>query len=394
MSPRSSGLGKALAIGRVNLLRQARDRSSLFFVFVLPTIIVLALGLQFAGGGRARVGVVSPAGDALAAELLEALETAEAGFDVRPVADVATLRDQVERGFVELGVVVPDGYGETLLAGRQVRVEILGTPESTTTGIRATVDAAFGRQAAITLAARIAAELGPGSIAAARDAATLAYGSVPGVAVSVTRIGEPAPFAGVGQYEFGAQTQLVLFMFLTSMTSAAGLVLTRQLGVSRRMFSTPTTAVTIIAGEAVGRFLVALLQGVYIVAVSALVFGVRWGDPLAATALVLAFGLVCAAVALLVGAISRNADQAGALGVGAGLGMGALGGAMVPASFMPPFMLTIAQGIPHYWAIDGLGRLSRGASLADIALDIGVLAAMGTLIMVLAAWRYRRSLTG
>ena len=53
-------LGKVLAIGRVNLLRQVRDRGDLFFVFVLPTIIVVALGLQFGGPAQARLGVVAP----------------------------------------------------------------------------------------------------------------------------------------------------------------------------------------------------------------------------------------------------------------------------------------------------------------------------------------------
>lgn len=389
-----SGLRKIAAIARVNLLRQVRDRSNTFFVFVLPTIIVLALGLQFSGAGKVRIGVVVPAGDALAAELVAALEADETGFEVRPIADAATLRDQVERGFVELGLVVPDGYSAALDAGTQVRVDVLGTPEAGTTVVRATVEAALGRQAAVALAARIAAEAGAGPVDAARAAADAAYDTVAGVDVTVRRIGETSPFAGAGQFEFGAQTQLVLFMFLTSMTAATGLVLSKNLGVSRRMFSTPTGAATIVAGEAAGRFAVALLQGTYIVAVSAIAFGVRWGDPIAATALVLAFALVCAAVAMLVGAVSRNADQAGSLGVAAGLALGALGGAMVPATFMPPFMLTLAQAIPHYWAIDGLGRLSRGAGFGEVALDISVLAAYGAAIMVLAAWRFRRSLTG
>ena len=38
-----SGLGKALAIGRVNLLRQLRDRGSLFFIFVLPVVLIVVL---------------------------------------------------------------------------------------------------------------------------------------------------------------------------------------------------------------------------------------------------------------------------------------------------------------------------------------------------------------
>lgn len=389
-----TGIGKALSIARINLLRQLRDRSSAFFVFVLPTIIVFALGLQFGGASQARIGVVVPSADPRAGELVDALETATTGFEVRRVGDAAALRDAVERGFVELGLVILPGYGAALESGSPARVEVLGTPGAGTAAIRATVEAALGRQAAIALAARIAVDRGAGAPEAARAAAAGAYDAVPGIDVTVTIVGEPSPFAGVGQFEFGAQTQLVLFMFLTSMTAATSLVLSKQLGVSRRMLSTPTSAATIVAGEALGRLAVALLQGIYIVGVSAIAFGVRWGDPVAATLLVLSFALVCAAVAMLVGAISRNADQAGALGVAAGLGLGALGGAMVPASFMPPFMLTIAQAIPHYWAIDGLGRLAKGANLAEIGTDVVVLAGYGAAIMALAAWRFRRSLTG
>ena len=54
-----SGVRKALAIGRVNLVRQLRDRGDLFFVLVLPTLIIVALGLQFGGTTAARLGVVS-----------------------------------------------------------------------------------------------------------------------------------------------------------------------------------------------------------------------------------------------------------------------------------------------------------------------------------------------
>ena len=87
-----SGVRKALEIGRVNLIRQLRDRGDLFFVLVLPTLIIVALGLQFGGSTAARVGVVVPAGDADAAALVEILRADDARLDVRPVADEATLR--------------------------------------------------------------------------------------------------------------------------------------------------------------------------------------------------------------------------------------------------------------------------------------------------------------
>jgi len=389
-----SGVGKAFLIARVNLLRQVRERANLFFVFVLPTIIIFALGLQFASSGASRLGIVSPAGDPLTEELVEALATSDADFEIRRLPDVGTLREQVGRGLLEIGLVIPAGYGTDVAAGRSVDLELLGTPQSLTTGLRAPIEAAIGRQAAISLAARLAVGDRPDRFAEALNAATTGFESVPRVDVAVQQFGEPGPFAGFGQFSFGAQTQLVLFMFLTSMTAAANLVLTKNLGVSRRMFSTPTSATTIVIGEALGRYGVALMQGIFIVAMTALAFGVDWGDPLAVALIIATFGVVGAAVAMLIGAVSRNPDQAGSLGVAAGLGLGALGGAMVPSFLMPPAMLTIAQLIPHYWAIDAFTKLTTGADLADVATNIGVLVAYGALILIVAAWRFRRTITG
>jgi len=388
-----SGLGKALLIARTNLLRQVRERANLFFVFVLPTIIILALGLQFANAGQARLGIVAPAGDAQAGELVAMLSASD-DFEIRRPSDAATLREHVERGLVEIGLVIPDGYGADIAAGRPVDLELLGTPESLTAGLRAPIEAAISRQAAISLAARLAAGDQPDRFREALAAAAAGYETVPGVEVTVRQVGEPGPFAGFGQFSFGAQTQLVLFMFLTSMTAAANLVLTKNLGVSRRMFSTPTSATTIVIGEALGRYGVALMQGIFIVAVTALAFGVEWGDPLATALIVGAFGLVGAAVAMLIGALSRNPDQAGSLGVAAGLGLGALGGAMVPSFMMPPVMLTVAQLTPHYWAINGFTELANGADISAVLGNVGILLAYGTVILLIAAVRFRRAISG
>jgi ABC-2 type transport system permease protein len=388
-----SALAKALTIARVNLVRQVRDRSSTFFVFVLPVIIILALGLQFGGAGQARLGVVAPADDPAAGELIRLLEQDSTRFEVRRPSDEATLRSQVERGQLEAGIVIPAGYGSALAGRGQVRVEFLGTTDALTTGLRQPIEAAVARQAAIVMASRAAAGLAGASFETASAAARANLGTLPGLAVEVSRVGGPGIFAGFGTFTMGAQSQLLLFVFLTSMTAASQLVLTKRLGVSRRMLSTPTGVATILAGEALGRLAVALLQAGFIVAVSSIIFGVAWGDPLAATALILLFSLVAAAVAMLVGAFAWNAEQAASLGVFAGLALGALGGCMVPWDFMPAVMQDFARLIPHSWAILGLRDLVReGGGIETVALNLGVLAAFAVVIMAIATWRFRRSI--
>jgi ABC-2 type transport system permease protein len=387
-------LRKVASIAWTNLLRQVRDRGSLFFIFILPTIIIVALGLQFGGSGFARLGVVAPDGDPAAETLVTRLGE-DSVFVLREFPDEAALRAAVERGTVEAGIVLPDDYAALLTGSELVEIRFLGTTEAVTQGYRAPVEAAVAEQATLVVAARTAARINAGTYDAAHEAAAARRAEVSGVAVDVERVGEENMFEGFGQFTFGAQTQLLLFTFLTSMTAAGQLVQTKRFGVSRRMVSTPTSVSTIVVGETAGRFLIALLQALFIVVLTATVFGVSWGDPIAAGVIILLFCLVGAGVAMLIGAISENAEQASSLGVFAGLALGALGGAMVPLGFMPEIMQTIAKAIPHSWAITAFGTLIRdGGGIDTVLLNVAVLAGYAVVLLGLASWRFRKAITG
>ena len=113
------------------------------------------------------------------------------------------------------------------------------------------------------------------------------------------------------------------------------------------------------------------VPGVFIVAATALLFGVEWGDPLGVTVLALAFSLVGAGIAMLIGSVANNAEQASSIGVFAGLGVAALGGAMARPRSSPSrgdhLWLT-----PHRWALDGFRELILGLA-ARLLLPVGVL---------------------
>ncbi len=168
----------------------------------------------------------------------------------------------------------------------------------------------------------------------------------------------------------------------------------REMWVARRMLSTPTSTGVILVGEAAGRFGVAMVQGVYIMLGTLVIFGVNWGDPLGAIAVVVLFALVGSGAAMLSGALFRNEQQAGGLGVLLGLGLAAVGGAMVPIELFPDTMQTIARCTPHAWAIDAFAELvRRDGGLLDILPQLGVLAAFAAVFMALATWRLHRVLT-
>ena len=381
---------KPVTIARANLVRLLRDRLGLFFIVVLPLIIILVTGLQFGGGFEARVGVAAVDGGALGDELIATLER---DYQVERYTDVEILATDVTDGAIAFGVALPDRYTKRLIAGESLEVTYHAAPNDSTVGTRTVVAAALGEQSALTRAATFAAAETESTIEAVLPAVESAADALPPIEVTVVTVGEslfPPELAG---FTLGAQGQLVLFIFLTSLTGSAQLIVSRQLGVSRRMLSTPTPMPAILLGEALGRFGVAMFQGLFIVAATAIFFGVAWGDPLGVSAIVIAFCLLSAGVAMLIGAVASNAEQASSIGVFAGLGIAALGGSMIPPEIFPPVMETISWFIPHRWAIDGLRELVAGGTLLDVIPQVGLLLAAAAVVLVLATWRLRVALT-
>ncbi len=385
---------RALAIAAVNLRRLFRDRMGLFFIFVLPVVLIVVLGTVFGGRTAPRLGIFVVDAGPLATELVEAIREGEMKLEVRTPPDEARLQAAVEDGSLELGLVVPAGYDAALRDGGRAEVRVIGLPTTALSALRRAVDTAVAGQAARVRAARLVQAEAGIPFDAALGIATDVQASTPGIEVTVERIGEGIFPEGTTAFAPGAQSQLVLFMFLTSMTAATQIILSRQLGVSRRMLAAPIGVSTIVVGEVLGRFGVAMVQGLFIVFLSALVFGVSWGDPLAAGMVVIVFALVGTGAAMVVGVFANDVDQAGSLGVMAGMLLGALGGAMVPLEIFPEPMHTIAYLTPQAWAIQGLRTIGlRGGGVAGILPELAVLGVFAVGLMTLGTWRFRRVLS-
>lgn len=381
---------KPLAIAGVNLRRVLRDRTGLFFIVVFPFLIIMAIGAAFGGGFTPTVGVVA-ADRGLSGDLVARLESIDA-LEVRRYDDEAALVLAVERGQAEAGVVVPADYDRLARSAGSAGVGFIARPTGVGQQLRVTLTGALDEQVAVLRAARAAADIGGEDFDDAFQRASSLAGQGPQVVVDVTA-GEDSS-SPLGRFDFGAAQQLILFVFVASLSASATLVESRRLGVSRRMLASPTSVRSVLLGEGLGRFGIAMFQALLIVGVSALLLGVRWGDPLAASVLVVLFCLVGTGAGMLLGAILSNADQAGSMGAFLGLGLAALGGSMVPLEVFPDTMRTIAHMTPHAWAMDGFSELlARGGGLADIRLELLVLASYAVVLLAAATAGLRRSIT-
>ena len=183
----------------------------------------------------------------------------------------------------------------------------------------------------------------------------------PGVSVETSALGEALFPDTLGRFDLGASQQLVLFVFLTALAGSSVLILTRQLGISKRMLSTPTSIRTIVVGEGGGR----LGYGNGCRGCTSWPPRSSCSESIGATpsgcvcSYWLTFSAVGAAAGLLMGAVFSNDQQAAGIGIVLSLGLAALGGAMLPSELFSPTLQRISHLTPHAWALRWLRRVGE-----------------------------------
>ncbi len=383
-----------LTIAANNLRRLLRVRENLFFVFVLPLMLILVLGLTV-GSAEPRVGLLVDGADgdvsAGAQALLDGFERLD-GVDVVRFDRLDDAVDDLEREDITALVVVPDDGA--IAIGAPATVEYRVIPGSGGFRIQSLVQSVVADRNAVLRAGRlVAAETGlPPDEAAER---------VRAVDESRARIEVATVDADGDRYVaadavgFVAAQELLLFMFLMAMVAASALIQARQLGVVERMLATPATVWQVVAGEAIGRYAVAVVQGAFIVGSTAVVFGLDWGSWPATAAIVASFALLATAAAVFVGALVSNDSQSTAIGLSLGLALAALGGCMVPFEVFPDWLRTLAHITPHAWAIDAFTEvIQRGGGLGQIVGELAVLLVAGVVLLAGASAALRRAIVG
>jgi ABC-2 type transport system permease protein len=387
---------KAFTIAGINLRRFVRDRSNVFWVFIFPILLILVLGAAFGSSSDPRLGVHNGGDGPLADELVVLLEK-QPGMQVIDYGSRNDLVATAERGELEAGLLIPDDYDAALESGAMASLEFIARSQEEAQGIRSNVQSAITQQSVVLRAAGFVESEGVGSFAQGLEIAGLARANISDVTVARSSAGEPVGFFQLGRFDASAQQQMLLFVFLTSLTASAALIQTRRLGVARRMVSTPTPVRTILIGEGLGRFAIALLQGLFIMVGTLVFFNVDWGDPIGAAAILIVFALVGSGAAMLMGSLFNNDQQAGGLGVLFGMGLAALGGCMIPLiifEFFAPTLFKIAHITPHAWGLEAFDALviDKG-TLIDTLPFLGILFGYAALFYALAIWRLQKVLT-
>lgn len=196
---------------------------------------------------------------------------------------------------------------------------------------------------------------------------------------------------GYNSYSHTFAGMLCMFLMFVAADAAKELVAERQSGLQTRLRLSAASRHQILAARVVSVAIIALTISVAVYAVGFAGFGVRvrgsW--PLFVLVLV-AQSLFVGGFALLLAGAGRTERAIASLGTFVILVMSFLGGAMLPAFLMPPWLRTIGHAMPTAWATDGLAAMTwRGMDASHGTVPALVLIVYAILCAAMGARLFR-----
>ncbi|MHB1413775.1 MAG: ABC transporter permease [Chloroflexota bacterium] len=414
---------KAWNIAVKDMLLSLRNTFGLLNMFVLPLVITGLIYFAFGGfkstdappdvqvtkvvvvnhdqavqGFRAGDLIVSTLGDQRLAGFLA----------VSQIGDEQAAHAAVDRRQAGVAVIIPAGLTASLSdPGAYANVVVYKDPTLTLGPgiVQEVVGGVVTGLSGSKIAAGVASEQLAASGAAVSDglvqdvvngyvkAVNPVDGTVPGSQLlSVQAPGEKAPVSQSSVIVGGIMAGLMIFYaFFTGGNSAMSIIREEEEGTLQRLFTTPTSTATIYAGKLLATLLMVAGQVIVLQVLSALFFGIRWGDLPVLALLVVALDIAAAGFGLFWMSLARNRKQAGAMIGGVFTAAGMLGGLFTVAIPNPPALLDqVSIFVPQGWAIRGWTAALNGGGLAEVITPAAVMAAMGLAYFAVGTLIFRR----
>jgi ABC-2 type transport system permease protein len=420
-------LRQILAILAKEIKILTRDRQALALLFAMPAffILVMSYALEgvFEGGSSSRpveVAVINLDRGGLSREVISDLKGLEGIVLAEALDGVPMTQERAEelvrQGQYSLALSIPEGFSEKILslsqdpAGR-VAVTFIYDPATNIrllSGIRGTLQGAILRRTLLATApARfkkaLASVMGPFAAFAGPDSKNMER-QIDELLAKANKGGENEPEVkflsrsprGHASGRFPSATEqnvpayTIFGVFFIVLTLASSFIQEKKEGTFQRILSAPLSQATLLIGKLLPYYLVNLIQIILMFAVGVVFFRLKVGDPAALMIVSLSLALAANGLGLLVASLARTEAQVNGYSVFLAIILSALGGMLVPAYIMPPFMKTLSLFTPHAWALAGYQDvIVRGLGAGEVLPEAGVLLFFAGIFFTFAWWKFR-----
>lgn len=297
----------------------------------------------------------------------------------------ATTREEVQRDVAssdaQLGIVIPEGFSETLRKGQSAPLQVLldGTNSNSALialGYVGTIAGGFGQTQALDLAQRTGKALGQ-----------------PKVHIDVAQRFWYNPNLNSRWFFVPGVIGTLLLVTIVNLTAFA-IVREREVGTLEQLLVTPIRPVEFIIGKTVPFFLIGLLEAALVTAVGMAWFRVPFvGNPWLLLLGVCLYLLSVLAMGLLISTLCRTQQQAFATNFFVLNPMFILSGFSFPIHSMPEVLQWMTYLDPlRYFLVIVRGTFLKGVGLDVLWPQLAALAGMAFVLLTLSVLRFRKSL--
>lgn len=403
-------------IARKDLLQTVKDRSSLFFMLVMPLVLITVIGLAFGsffGNGSSQIAITvamsnqdnGPVGKAIVQAL--DINTASLKVTVNQFNNANQVKDQVANNSnVNAGVVIPANASNTLIAASsngtlpKNLVQVYSLPSTSDT--RPTIiqnivtNVLTSEVAGSTAVGQVYGvcnqpgnHCGQSSINAQSIASTVGQASAQGgnSAVQTLTAGKATSFNNFDQVVPG----YAIFFALFGINAVAGTILQeKEDGTFRRLLIAPVQRYALLGGKLLAQFILTLAQLTVLFAVGYFAFHLTIGSWPGVIALIVGASFATTGLGILLVSIVKTRRQLNPVVTLVVLITSAIGGAWWPLFVEPQWMQNIAKLGVTAWAMEGLnGVMILGKDFMQIAPDILGLLVYGLICFFVATRLFR-----
>ena len=412
---------KALAVAGKDLLLLTKDRGALAVLFLLPLCFAAIFGsaAKFAGGlaegsdeegapGIAAYLVNEDAGS-YGAQVAEALKSIRA-LDITIAEDAALADRYVSEGKAPAAILIPPDFTRRINDGEPTHVRVVVDPTQDMAG---GIVSGIVNQAVAEVDILGELRLGIRSVMeetgilenATEEMRQAAEAQTLGVIWTQVREMRLNPLIIVkaktlegeetkgtwNAFSYYAPAFSVMFAFFLVAFMASSLLQEKEQGLFDRLLTSPVHPGSIIAGKILAYSVVVILQILLLFTVGGIAFDMPFGgSPGGIIVITIALALAATSLGTMIGAVSKNSNQAGNLGTLLGFILMAVGGCIFPFFRQGGVLAVVSYITPHAHAVNAYMRImSDGYTLGQVFPHVVALVGYTAVFSVVAMLRLR-----
>ena len=388
----------SLRIAQKDLTELFRNRLGLVLLILMPLFMMVMIGFIYPSNNTlSNVPVAlanqdapfhnSTVGSQAFLTVLQGINNSTGMLTITNATGTDEIKDLVQKGNVEGGIVIPSNFTESILNGEQ-GVIIIVTDQSNPQ-VSATIQAALSvvfDQMGTMLAQQNVQRLNP-AVNASNSLAIVKPYSVQTVGVVS---GTPSYFDFIAP---GIMAMTVMMSVMTGLPVAISQE--KEIGTLDGMMVAPINRLSIILGKTLAQTARGLLQGAIILVLAAGLFHVAiQGSILLVFALLLLGVFSFVGLGIVITSFAKDQETAQMMMMTLMFPMMFLSGVFFPIQLMPWFMQDISRVLPLTYASQALRKVMvLGAGIPDITTELTIMIVFGAIMIAIALPVFRRMMS-